>query len=241
MTKEIKAEPVVLQAPVGGNYEKVRLPLSERELARERLRAKVDVLTEVASLKGQMQMEPLKMLGGASAVGAVLGLVIGSQFKRSKKIYVDAGSPLKYQKALVKAQQKEKGADLGGALVATVVTLGARALSNKLVVAKLEEMAQGLLERAGEERRTPAAPAPARAASNPAASRFLKGASEVTAGPATVRIEKAPAAVTGASGTRDENIHNTDIPGTPRVPPVQVEAKAKGSPIDPDELHNPNL
>ena len=90
MSNEIKAEPVVLRAPTstGSHYEEVRLPLTEQELARERLRAKVDVLTETVSLKAQLQREPIKMLGGASAVGAVLGLALGSQIRRTKTVYV---------------------------------------------------------------------------------------------------------------------------------------------------------
>ncbi|MFC6660175.1 hypothetical protein [Deinococcus multiflagellatus] len=90
-----------------------RVYITEREEARERLKASVDALTREASLQVKMQQEPLKMLGGASAVGAVLGLVVGRQFRRSRKIYVDAQSPVKHQKALVKAQQKQKGGGVG--------------------------------------------------------------------------------------------------------------------------------
>lgn len=147
MSDSIKTEPVVMRAPTaaGVRHEEVRLPLTQAELARERLRAKVDILTETASVKGQLQKEPLKIIGGASAAGALVGLVLGSQMRRSKKIYVDANSPLKYQKALVKAQQKENG---GGALVATLVTLGARALGNPLVQDRLQALAKDLLDKA---------------------------------------------------------------------------------------------
>ncbi|GHF96357.1 hypothetical protein GCM10017783_05290 [Deinococcus piscis] len=242
-----KAEPVVLQAPsdTGTRYEEVRLPLSEKELARERLRAKVDVLTETASLKGQMQMEPLKMLGGASAVGAVLGLALGSRMKRTKKVYVDANSPAKYQKALLKAQQKEKGGDLGGALVATLVTVGARALSNKLVRDRLQHLAEDLLTKAGQEpqrstqagaSRTTAksalAAAPARAStaavsSNPAVSRFLK------------QEPGQPSAATASAGS----VGSVEASGPVRhaeVPGSTVEALADGSPIERGEMKNPN-
>ena len=82
--------------------------LTEREAARERLKESLDVLAERANLQVQMQKEPVKMLGGASAVGAVIGLLIGTQVKRTKKIYVDAGSPVKHQKALVKAQKSRR-------------------------------------------------------------------------------------------------------------------------------------
>ena len=94
--------------------------LTEREAARARLKASVDVLAERANLQVQMQKEPLKMIGGASAVGAVLGMVVGRQFRRSKKIYVDAASPIKHQKALMKAQKKQGGQSVGGALVAAL-------------------------------------------------------------------------------------------------------------------------
>ncbi|MDO4263498.1 MAG: hypothetical protein Q4C67_04800 [Deinococcus sp.] len=248
-----KAEPVVLQAPsdTGVRYEEVRLPLTEKELARERLRAKVDVLTETASLKGQMQMEPLKMLGGASAVGAVLGLALGSQMKRTKKIYVDANSPAKYQKGLIKAQQKEKGGDLGGALVATLVTVGARALSNKLVRDRLQTLAEDLFAKAGQAPqegqgqsaapRTAAAsaqaavarPAPSTsssAASNPAVSRFLKqGAGQPqTASVPGVAAEQAQ--IPEASGP----VRHAEVPGS------TVEALADGAPIERSEMKNPN-
>lgn len=249
-----KAEPVVLQAPsdTGVRYEEVRLPLTEKELARERLRAKVDVLTETASLKGQMQMEPLKMLGGASAVGAVLGLALGSQMKRTKKIYVDANSPAMYQKGLIKAQQKEKGGDLGGALVATLVTVGARALSNKLVRDRLQTLAEDLFAKAGQAPQEggqgqsatsrkaassaqvavvrPAPSTSSSAASNPAVSRFLKqGAGQPqTASVPGVAAEQGQ--VPEASGP----VRHAEVPGS------TVEALADGAPIERSEMKNPN-
>lgn len=123
----------------------------EREEARARLKASVDVLAQQASLQMQMQKEPLKLLGGASAVGAVVGLVAGRQLKRSKKVYVDAYSPEKEQKALIKAQKKEKGkGGVGGALVATLTTLAFRALNDKVITPRLEEMANNLLDKAGQ-------------------------------------------------------------------------------------------
>ena len=242
-----KVEPVVLNAPSDGpaRYEEVRLPLTEKELARERLRAKVDVLTETASLKGQMQMEPLKMLGGASAVGAVLGLVLGSQMKRTKKIYVDANSPVKYQKALMKAQQKEKGADLTGGLVATLMTVGVRALSNRLVRDRLHSLADDLLTKAGQptpERKTQRSGLPTErrsvmsttpTAPNPAVSRFLKqegGEQHPLAQGQTAQPQGVGAAATSSTGP----ITSAEVPGS------QVEAKAEGAPIEQGELRNPN-
>lgn len=130
--------------------------LTEREEARERLKASLDALAERASLQVQMQKEPVKMLGGASAVGAVIGLVIGRQFRRSKKIYVDAASPEKHQKALVKAQSAQKGGGgVGGALIATLGTLAVKTLTDRVLAPKLEELAQNLLEKSGEEARSP--------------------------------------------------------------------------------------
>lgn len=125
---------------------------SEREEARARLRASVDALAERANLQVQMQKEPLKMLGGASAVGALIGVVAGRQLRRSKKIYVDATSPEKQQKALIKAQkQHQGGGGVGGALVATLGTLAFKVLQDRVIKPRLEEMANGLLERAGQQ------------------------------------------------------------------------------------------
>ncbi|OLV19401.1 hypothetical protein [Deinococcus marmoris] len=125
--------------------------LTEREAARERLKVSLDVLAERANLQVQMQKEPVKMLGGASAVGAVLGLLIGTQFKRTKKIYVDAESPVKYQKELVKAQKSQRGGGgVGGALLATLGTLAVKTLSDRVLTPKLEEIANNMLEKSGE-------------------------------------------------------------------------------------------
>ncbi|WP_216323444.1 hypothetical protein [Deinococcus aestuarii] len=123
----------------------------EREEARARLRASVDALAERTNLQVQMQKEPLKMLGGASAVGALIGVVAGRQLRRSKKIYVDATSPEKHQKALINAQKKHQGGGgVGGALVATLGTLAFKVLRDRVLQPKLEEMANTMLERAGQ-------------------------------------------------------------------------------------------
>ena len=135
-----------------GEHTDVRY-LNEQEEARERLKASVDRLTEQASLQLQVQKEPLKMLGGASAVGAVVGLVLGRQLRRSKKVYVDAHSPVKHQREFVKAQKKAQQnnkTNVGGALVATLSTLAFKVLNDRVIKPKLEEMASNLLERAGQ-------------------------------------------------------------------------------------------
>lgn len=130
----------------GGSFQ------DERAEARERLKASLDALAERTNLQVQMQKEPLKMLGGASAVGALIGIVAGRQLRRSKKIYVDAGSPVKDQKGFIKAQQRHKGGGgVGGALVATLGTLAFKALQDRVITPRLEELANTLMERAGQQ------------------------------------------------------------------------------------------
>ncbi len=124
--------------------------ITEREAARERLRASVDTLAQQANLHVQMQKDPLKMIGGASAVGAVLGLMMGRQMRRTKKVYVDADSPAKYQKALIKAQKSQKGGGIGGALVATLGTLAVKTLTERVITPRLEQFSTSLLDRAGQ-------------------------------------------------------------------------------------------
>ncbi|MFC4452770.1 hypothetical protein [Deinococcus sonorensis] len=124
--------------------------MSERDDARERLRRSVDELTQAASLQVNMQKEPLKMMGGATGVGLALGVLVGRQFRRSRRIYVDAASPPKEQKALVKAQMKQagKGKSVGNALIATVATLGFRLLQERVIAPRLEEFANQLMDQA---------------------------------------------------------------------------------------------
>lgn len=213
---------------------------NEREEARERLKASVDALAHRANLQVQMQKEPLKMLGGASAVGALLGVVVGRQFKRSKKIYVDVDSPVKHQQALMRAQQKQKGGGVGGALMATVTTLAFRVLNDKVLTPRLEGMAQNLLDRAGQDSgqktaQKPAAPLPmgsSRSAAVPAATGgatgFLKHDGSTEAG---------DTARTGVPGGQAAPGTGSSVP----VPTSTVVAKAQGSPIDPQEKANPNI
>lgn len=211
--------------------------LTEQEEARERLRASVDRLTQQASLQVQMQKEPLKMIGGASAVGALVGLVVGRQFRRSKKVYVDAHSPVKHQKAFIKAQKKQaKGKnDVGGALVATLGTLAVRMLTDKVLAPKLEEVANGLLAKAGQD-------VPAR--STVASERTKPAKADLTARPATVPAAAAPAIPVPVSSASPAHEPSPSVapahPGVVPLPESQVEAKVQGTPIDEGEKRNPN-
>lgn len=235
----------------------------EREEARARLKASVDALAERANLQVQMQKEPLKMLGGASAVGAtagaLLGLVLGRQLRRTKKIYVDADSPDRDQKALIRAQKKEKGGqNVGGALVATIATLGFKILNDKVLTPRLEEAAHNLLDRAGQGGQKPTATRSAQSAATESAARPTGGQTHSASW--TIGGQRPAPASTSTSATasflkRDEGAEASDaarlgVPGGPSVPgtgssipvPVStVEAKAKGSPIDPEEKANPNI
>ncbi|GAA5440670.1 hypothetical protein ACFQDE_03905 [Deinococcus caeni] len=212
--------------------------LTEREEARERLKSSVDALTRQASLQVNLQKDPLKMLGGASAVGAVIGMVVGRQFRRSRKIYVDAASPAKHQKALIKAQKSGKGG-VGGALVATLGTLAVKTVMDRVVTPRLEQLADNLLEKSGQPAgATRAAPQSTRApAARPQATggtvSFIKTPAQSPA-PAQSYAQQAPA---------DGSVPPAPTPAHPGVKPApasHVEAKAVGSPIAPDEMGNPN-
>lgn len=220
--------------PVTVREQEVRY-LTEQEAARERLKASVDALAQQASLQAKMQQEPLKMIGGASAVGAVLGMVVGRQFRRSKKIYVDADSPAKHQKALVKAQKQSKGQDVGGALVATLGTLAFKMLMDKVVTPKLEEVAGGLLDRAGQ-------PRPAGQAGSAGQSRVLPvrvrsvAVEHISVKPNGVVVDSGSASRAGGVSSFLKPVH----PGVVPMPESKVEAKAVGTPISEEERHNPN-
>lgn len=122
----------------------------EREAARRRLQESVDSLAERTNMQIQMQKEPLKLLGGASAVGAVIGALVGLQGRRTKRVYVDVDSPIKHQKALIKAQQQQYGKSMGSALVATLGTLAVKTVTDKIIAPKLEELANNMLEKSGQ-------------------------------------------------------------------------------------------
>ncbi|WP_104990950.1 hypothetical protein [Deinococcus sp. NW-56] len=225
---------------------------SERDEARARLKASVDALTEQASLQVQMQKDPLKMLGGASAVGALVGMAVGRQFRRSKKIYVDATSPAKHQKALIKAQHKQQGGKgIGGALVATLTTLAFKTLNERVLTPKLEEIAGGLMEKAGQEPgkggsgQAVAKPSPRSSAATPTSSggaaSFLKRPEPVgTAGKPTYGEQSLNQAVATGSPSVSAATAPSHV-GVLPTPKSTVEAKAQGTPIAPHEKVNPNL
>lgn len=229
--------------PAPGPGQDIRY-LTEQEEARERLRASVDRLTQQASLQVQMQKEPLKMIGGASAVGAVVGLIVGRQFRRSKKVYVDAHSPVKHQKAFIKAQKKQaKGKnDVGGALVATLGTLAVRMLTDKVLAPKLEEVASGLLAKAGQEG------AGREGRSTTASARAGADKPDLAARPVTVPAAAAPAVPVPApvlnsvpASAQGEVTAVAPVhPGVVALPESQVEAKVQGTPIPEGEKRNPN-
>lgn len=236
-----------MTGPSQGHYR------DEREEARARLKASVDALTERASLQVQLQKDPLKMLGGASAVGALLGVVVGRQFRRSKKIYVDATSPVKQQKALMKAQQKQKGGGVGGALVATLGTLAFKTLNDKVLTPKLEELANNMLDRAGQQpgpsrggaatsQTQPASPAARRSApaGGGGAASFLKRPESAPVGP-PVSTASAQAGQIQSYGEQSRDSAAPSHPGELPTRPSTVEAKAQGTPIAPQEKANPNL
>ncbi|AZI42167.1 hypothetical protein EHF33_04910 [Deinococcus psychrotolerans] len=134
--------------------------MTQREEARMRLQDSVDRLGQQASLQVQMQKEPLKMLGIATGVGAVLGLVLGRSFSKTKKIYVDDTLSKKERKAFEKAQARHKGpaSSIGGALLATLGTLAFKLLQDRVIAPKLEELAQNLTKQAGDAGKAPKAP-----------------------------------------------------------------------------------
>ena len=204
--------------------------MTEQEEARARLKASIDALTEQASFQMQMQKEPLKLLGGASAVGGVVGLLVGRQMRRSKKIYVDAESPVKHQKALMKAQSKQQsGGGVGGALIATLGTLAFRQVMEKVVTPKLEEMANGLLDKAGQP-----APSQARALA-PAAPRPAVAPAPVSADPVSSFLKTPAVEATPAQATAVQAYIGV-IP----MPESKVEANAVGTPIEAQQRVNPN-
>lgn len=248
-----------------------QLPLSERDENRARLKASIDALTEQVSIQANLQKEPLKMLGGASAVGAVLGMVVGRQFRRSKKIYVDSASPEKHQKALMKAQKAHKGGGgIGGALVATLGTLAVKTLTDKVINPRLEELANSMLDKAGQPVSKPAtkpgapkteaghtdAPADALKA---ALGKLGLGKSEsgTPAEPKVAPAERAtpllrtPAPASRTSATPTSNVSPVSTggvasfikthPGQVPAPESKVEAKAQGSVITETEKSNPNI
>lgn len=199
--------------------------LTPQEAARERLKHSVDALGQQVSLKANIEKEPLKMLGGASAVGAVLGLALGSGLRRSKKIYVDADSPLKYQKALVRAQKKSSSAGAGGALVATLGTWAVKLLVDQVVQPKLQDFVEDL-KRQQALLETGTAHLPRLADK----SNETSGAGQTNALPAPEEPKPSPI------HTFLKPVH----PGVVAMPESKVEAKAVGTPIEELDRRNPN-
>ncbi|WP_052351670.1 hypothetical protein [Deinococcus pimensis] len=131
----------------------------ERDAAREQLRRSVDQLSDRANLYAQMQKDPLKVIGGASGVGLVLGLLIGTRVRRTRRIYVDATSHPRDQKAFAKAQQQvAKGGrgGIGGALGAAILTIAIRVLQERVLRPQLERVADQINERAADRSARPA-------------------------------------------------------------------------------------
>lgn len=234
--------------------------LSEREQVRARLKATVDTLTEQANLHTQMQKEPVKMLGGASAIGAVLGMVLGRQLRRSKKIYVDANSSDKHQKALIKAQKKDSSPSVGGALLATVGSLAVKTLTDKVIAPKLEAVAQGFLDKIeqGEspfpKSQTLSKPSQSATSSEEVTTQqsrpsplsgFLKKPATTSTSPTSPTVQSpsqpTPSQPNAAPIQTEEKTNpNAAHLGVVSMPDSKVEAKAKGSTIADHELSNPN-
>ena len=121
--------------------------MSERDEARARLKSSIDALADRANVQLKMQQEPIKMLGGATGVGLALGVLVGRSLRRSKRIYVDAASSKKDQKSLMKAQGKKGGGSgIGGAILATVATLGFKVLQERVIAPRLGEFADRMME-----------------------------------------------------------------------------------------------
>lgn len=134
--------------------------MNEREAARHRLERAVNMLGDEASLKVQMQRDPVKIIGGATGVGVVLGALLGSQLRRTRKVYVDAYSPSKQQKAMINAQNRaSRQGNLGNKLMGLAITFGIKYLQEQVLTPRLEGMAGKLESRAAERDGRPAKPA----------------------------------------------------------------------------------
>ena len=120
--------------------------MTERDEARAKLKSSIDALADKANVQLKLQQEPIKMLGGATGVGLALGVLVGRSLRRSKRVYVDAASSKKDQKSLMKAQSKKGGGGIGGAIFATVATLGFKVLQERVIAPRLGEIADRLLE-----------------------------------------------------------------------------------------------
>lgn len=134
--------------------------MNEREAARHRLERAVNMLGDEASLKVQMQRDPVKIIGGATGVGVVLGALLGSQLRRTRKVYVDAYSPAKQQKALIGAQNRaNRQGNIGNKLMGLAITFGIKYLQEQVLTPRLEGMAGKLESRSADRSARPARPA----------------------------------------------------------------------------------
>lgn len=129
--------------------------MNEREAARQRLERAVNMLGNEASLKVQMQRDPVKVIGGATGVGLVLGALVGSQLRRTRKIYVDAYSTPQQQKAFAKAQARTQGqGSVGNKLIGLAITLGFKYLQDQVITPRLEAAAHSLEQKSSAPSRT---------------------------------------------------------------------------------------
>lgn len=199
-------------------------PLSEKEAARQQLKDSIDQLSEGVDLRLKMQAEPLKLLGGASVVGSLLGLAIGSQIRRTKRIYVDAASPIKHQKGLIKAQQAQQGKG-GKAILTALGTLAVKVLGDKTIAPKIEDMAHNLLEKAGQG----ISQLPKTSKGSPIKPTKLQNPNASTA---TVRPNKA-----AQNGKAQPNSSSSSAGSSTKS---TVKALAQSSEIEQSELKNPN-
>lgn len=129
--------------------------MRDKQDAREQLRRSVDLLANRANLYAQMQKDPLKMIGGASGVGLVLGVLVGRRFARTRKIFVRPEMSKKEQKAYEQSQKRAHQAQqaaskggLRGALLAAVTTLVVKTLQERVLAPQIERFADELQHRA---------------------------------------------------------------------------------------------
>lgn len=210
--------------------DRVDRPTNERELARQQFKQSIDdllndgvnQLKETTDVHLKMQAEPLKLLGGASAVGTVLGLIIGSQIRRTRRIYVDVNSPTKDQKGLIKAQRTQHAQQSKSrAIFTSLSALAMKTLSEKVLAPKLEEVAQNIRQRTENG----------------------EGLSAITASFAEVLPTRATpndAAQTATPSRPNEQSEPTQAQVKRPKPKSRVQALAKSSDISAAQLKNPN-
>ncbi|WP_052326721.1 hypothetical protein [Deinococcus peraridilitoris] len=137
--------------------------MTEKRDAREELRRSVDALAYRTNLYAQMQKDPMKLIGGASGLGLLLGLLVGRRFPRTRTVYLRPDMSPREQKAytkaqmrLYKAQQKASKGGIGGALTAAVMTIAVKVLQERVLAPQIERLADQLNQKA-EQARQPSA------------------------------------------------------------------------------------